>query len=798
VNPAPRRTRLATAVALALLAAAASAEQSAPPAQPALPELAMGPVLALRSIDVVGVAPLPGLGIDRNLLPYAVQTASSRDMRPSAGENLSEFMARTLTGVGINEISGSPFQNDVTFRGFRASPVLGSAQGISVYLDGVRVNEPFGDVVNWDMVPEAAIGSVLLAPGSNPLYGLNSLGGALALNSKSGKTHPGLDVSLSDASNGQWRTDLAYGYSGDQPWHAFLAATLFNDRGWREHSNGRLGNVYLKLGGASGDNEWSLALLGGSSSLVGNGLLPSYRSDANGQGLYETNRRAIYTYADETRNRLHQAVFSVVRDLGEAGELAANAYVRNSRRDTVNGDLGEAYGDYVADCGAGFLADGSAANPDTCGYDRNAAALLHPASFNTTSTRQNSQGASVNLSRDVAAHKLLAGLTFDRSSVSFAQFAQDAFFTPDRGVLADPAAGREATSSVAGSARTVGLYGSDTWSVTNDTHVTVSARYNRARVANTLVNAGTAQAPEAFNYQKLNPAIGVAHDAGGGLSLLANWSQSTRVPTVIELGCADPALPCRLPVGLQSDPYLKQVVSRTIEAGGRWQAGRHTSATLSVYRTVNQDDILFRSAGTTQQGYFSNFKRTLHQGADLSASSQWGDLTARLSYSYLHAVYDADGTLFTGARNVQVAAGTRIAGLPRHTLKLGMDWRATPALTLGAELVARSDLLTQGNEDGLIADTQADQAPQAADLRVHGYALLGLHMNYHPTQRWELYARINNVTNRRYESFGAVAQEMFPNGRLLQPLDGAVQAAPVRFVAPGAPRSVAAGLRYHF
>ena len=83
-------------------------------------------------------------------------------------------------------------------------------------------------------------------------------------------------------------------------------------------------------------------------------------------------------------------------------------------------------------------------------------------------------------------------------------------------------------------------------------------------------------------------------------------------------------------------------------------------------------------------------------------------------------------------------------------------------------------------------------------LTLLGYALLGLHLNYRPAQRWELYARINNVTNRRYETFGAVAPDMFPNGRLLQPLDGAVQAAPVRFVAPGAPRSVVAGLRYHF
>ncbi len=267
------------------------------------------------------------------------------------------------------------------------------------------------------------------------------------------------------------------------------------------------------------------------------------------------------------------------------------------------------------------------------------------------------------------------------------------------------------------------------------------------------------------------------------------------MPTVIELGCADPAQPCRLPVGLQSDPYLKQVVARTVEAGARRQTGPGDSVSVAVYRTVNRDDILFRSAGLTQQGYFSNFARTRHQGMDLSATHKFGGLTTRLSYSYLEAVYDADGQLFTGARNVQVRPGTRIAGLPRHTLKLGADWKLTPSLSVGAELLAVSDLLTQGNEDGLRADPVEGQAPQYADWRVRGYALLNLRASYRPDQRWELFVRVNNVADRRHESYGAVATDMFPNGQLLRPQD---EAATARFVAPGAPRTVTAGLRYHF
>ena len=180
MKPRLERQRLATSALLALGAACAQAQPA--PETPS-PD---GPLLAMATVDIVGMAPLPGMGIARNLLPYQVQSINSKTLSQGGGENLGELLARRLTGVNVNDISGSPFQGDLTFRGFRASPVLGTSQGISVYLDGVRVNEAFGDVVNWDMLPESAIASVLLVPGSNPLYGLNTLGGALALNSKSG------------------------------------------------------------------------------------------------------------------------------------------------------------------------------------------------------------------------------------------------------------------------------------------------------------------------------------------------------------------------------------------------------------------------------------------------------------------------------------------------------------------------------------------------------------------------------------------------------------------------------------
>jgi outer membrane receptor protein involved in Fe transport len=750
-----------------------------------MPAHAASPV---ASVEIVGVAPLLGLGVERKTLPYAVQTASDAALERKDGDNLSEFLARSFAGVNINAISGSPFQNDLTYRGFRASPVLGTGQGISVYLDGVRVNEPFGDVVNWDMLPEAAIGSVLLAPGSNPLYGLNTLGGALALTTRSGTSHPGFEGSVSSSSHHQRRADLAYGAARDG-WHIFTAGTLFDDGGWRAHSAGRLGNLFVKLGRVQQDTEWQLTMLGGESRLVGNGLLPD--------GLYEDDRHAVYSWPDETRNRLRQAQLSVTHRLAGNQQLTTAAYVRNSRRDTVNGDISDTYADYVEGCEEGFRASGRPREPDECPYTRAQGAALHAASLNTTSTRQRSRGLSIQWSTQLPGYQFMAGLAHDRSKVDFAQYEQEAGFDALRGVTADDDSEREQDTAVDGRARSSSAYVTSTMTLGPATWLTASARYGHARVANTITNDGAQQPHESFGYNKFNPALGVAHEAVPGWTMFANAAQSNRVPTVIELGCADSDQPCRLPVGLQSDPYLKQVVSRTVEGGTRWQSGRD-SVTATIYRTVNRDDILFRSAGLTQHGYFSNFSRTRHQGLDFSAGIERGPVAARVAYSWLDAVYDADGTLFTGTRRVQVAPGTRIAGLPRHTVKLALDWKAGSAFTLGAELRAVSSQGTQGNEDGLSADAEEGKASQRADLRMRGYALLALRLSYKPQRNWELFARVNNVANRRYETFGAVGVDMFPGGQLVSPHGVGGEAELARFVAPGAPRSFSAGLRYKF
>ncbi len=730
----------------------------------------------LKGVEVVGTSPLPGIGIEEDKLPYDVQSVNAEALYRSQTMNLTEFMARNLSGVNINEVQGSPFQADITYRGFRLSGILGSSQGMSVYLDGVRVNEPFGDVVNWDMIPEAAIGNVTLVPGSNPVYGLNTLGGALAFTTKSGLTAPGTEVKLQAGSFGRARADVAYGSKSDDGSHRFIAATGFREDGWRDYSKGELGNVFAKIGRQQSDSSWDLSLLVGRSSLLGNGLLPSWNYGADGDdprvnGMYENNRRWIYTHSDRTRNELEQLTFNLQRMIDDQTEFAAMAYLRHSTRKAYSGDV---------------------EREDNGGTYDNEGVL------NLNNSNQTSYGGSLNLTKLLDQHQITAGVSTDLAEMRYgARQATDCSIDGTRGIVDCPDA--IDTAGVRGKSYAIGLYASDTWTVNERTFVTGAARFNHANVSNTITNynnagVGTDRPRESFNYNSLNPSLGVSYKLAPVVTVFGNVGQSNRVPTIIELGCADPANPCSLPTGLQADPYLKQVIARTIEGGTRWRLGNESEFTVAFYRAENRDDILFQPTGTQGRGYFSNFSRTRRQGMDVSVRTEVGSVELQASYNYLDATYQADGEVFGGERNITVGRGTRIAGLPKHTLRLSADWHTTPKLTLGGSVLVTSSVGTQGNEDGLVGSDNAN--PTAADASVKGYALLNLHANFEAAKGLDYFARVNNVFDTHYATYGLMGLSAYDAGG--SPLGTSAASNVSRFVAPGAPRNVMVGVRYRF
>ena len=202
-------------------------------------------------IDVVGQTPVPGTDVPINEIPGNVQTASARDIEQSGAISVDDFLNKHFGSVHINENQGNPFQPDVNFRGYTASPLLGTPEGISVYMDGVRQNQPLGDVVGWDLIPKIAISEVALMPGSNPVFGLNTMGGAVALQTKDGLSAPGGSLQIQGGSWGRVTGSGEYGGS---------TKTGFNYyRRWHSFYRGRLAPVFA-VEGSSGLRENRAAL----------------------------------------------------------------------------------------------------------------------------------------------------------------------------------------------------------------------------------------------------------------------------------------------------------------------------------------------------------------------------------------------------------------------------------------------------------------------------------------------------------------------------------------------------------
>jgi len=714
--------------------------------------------LEAPTVEVVGTTPLPSVGAPLEQVPAAVQAATGEQIRRQQALDLSDFMERNLAGVTVNAAQANPFQPDLSFRGFSASPLLGTPQGLSVFVDGVRVNEAFGDTVNWDLIPRSAISSINLIPGSNPLFGLNTLGGALAVHTKSGFQYPGF---AAQALAGSWdRRAVEFEYGGFRDrvdW--FVTGNLFDEDGWREHSPSKVRQLFGKLGFEDDVMDLDASFTHADNTLEGVQALPLSMLGRPEQA---------YTWPDRTRNRLNFFSLKGSRVFGEDKILAANVYYRRLYSDNFSSNVNDEF------------------DPVTS---------PNPAFNDLSVTDQRGYGGSVQwtlLGRLLErANQFTLGASLDRGETDFSQFEQEAAFTPDRGTVAT--GDFELETDVNAVNRYAGLYFTDTLSLTERLHLTVSGRYNRARLR---IRDKTGLEP-ALNgdhtFSRFNPAAGVAYNPVPSHTLFLAYNEGMRAPTPVELTCADPLAPCRLPNAFLADPPLKEVVSKTWEAGLRGRVAGRLGYSLSLYRTHLQDDIQFvSSGGAINAGFFQNVGTTRRQGLELTLQADWGRLRLLGSYSFIDATFrtpfllnspnNSSAQPIQGPSDIQVRPGDRIPGIPRHVLKLRAEYSVSEALSLGASLQAASRQFARGDENN-----------QDVHGPVPGYAVLNLDARYLLSRRWELFFKLNNLLDERYENFGVLGQNFFRGpGNTFDP----GSAAPEQFRSPGAPRAAWVGLRY--
>lgn len=276
------------------------------------------------------VGPLPGLGLTKEEIPGNVQSISAKEIKEAHSLSITDLMNRKLQSVTVNDYQGNPFQMDVQYRGFTAGPQIGTPQGLSVFIDGIRVNEPFGDVVNWDMLPMNALASVDVFPGSNPIFGLNTLGGAFSLKTKDGFNNAGADVDILTGSFGRKQLQLEGGWNNGTV-GLFAAGNLFLEDGWRKNSPSRVNQLFTK-GSYRGDNlDLNLSTLLVKTDLTGNGLIPTNE--------YEQNRDGVYTSPDVTKNQLAQFQLAGSYFVNDKFTITGQAYHRNSKRKQKSGDV---------------------------------------------------------------------------------------------------------------------------------------------------------------------------------------------------------------------------------------------------------------------------------------------------------------------------------------------------------------------------------------------------------------------------------------------------------------------------
>jgi outer membrane receptor protein involved in Fe transport len=822
-----RQTMIAAALAAAwpvvLPPVAGAAEETAP---------------RMQTVEVVALTPLPGVGLPRERIPSNVQTLDSAAATGPDSVNLPDALNRRLGSVFVNDIQGNPFQPDIGFRGFTASPLLGTPQGLSVYVDGVRMNQPFGDVVSWDLIPRTAIENLTLTPGSNPLFGLNTLGGAFSIRTKDGLHDPGSAVQVLVGQHSRQELGFEHGGHDDHGWHWYVTGNGFRETGWREASPTRLGQLFAKAGWLDARTEVSLSAALAAGRMTGNGLQE--------QRLLARDRASVYTTPDQTRNRAMLFNLMGRHQASDALDLSGNLYYRKLSSATLNGDINDdsldqsVYQPGAAERAAlaaagytGFPASGATAvNTPFPSWRCIANVLLgdEPAEkcnglLNRTDSRQRQFGLSgqATLSGRLLdrPHQLTVGAAYDASRVAFRQSAQFGYLNPDRSVtpvdfFADGSAvdddGTPIDSRVdlEGRTRTASLYATDTLSLRENLHLTVSGRYNRTTVHNRdhlTPGGGPGSLDGDHRFSRLNPAIGATWSPWRALNVYAGYNEGSRTPTAVELGCADPENPCKLPNAMAGDPPLRQVVTKTWEAGLRGRLSTRTHWNAGLFRADNADDILFVADNAAGFGYFRNVGKTRRQGLELGLDGRAGALGFSANYTYLDATFRSD-ELLNGAANssadadgrIAVRPGDRMPLIPRQIFKARADWQITAGWTVEAGMQAVAGSNARGNENG---QHRPDGTYFVGSGHSGGYAVFDLGATWEPAPRLRFFAQMNNLFDRRYatasqlNATGLTAQGTF----IARPFSSVGDNASVvssTFYAPGAPRTIWAGVRYAF
>jgi outer membrane receptor protein involved in Fe transport len=648
-------------------------------------------IIELKPIEVVGsilapTGPKVGSGI-----PARTTIIGREQIEANEPRLLSDLLV-TQAGMSSYDDLGASYKMSVSSRGFYASPIVGLPQGISIFLDGVRQNEPDAAQVNFDLLPMEHVSRVEILSGTSSLLGRNSLGGSINLvtNSGGGPTRGELEVS-----GGNYKTFGAdgsvTGSLSDGKWSYYAGGGYDREDGWRQDTGGEQYNGFFNLGRLT--ETWGVRLqgYGAKSRAETAGSLPL--------SVFNTSPDSNLSTGDfEDLNNLQLSVSGYQR--GAGGQFSFSSFVRRHRAERFNVN--------------------QATDPDNRGSSRN---LMVGGSADYRWQATDLLG-------------LRIGTEGSRSNTEVELFADSTKFG---GPVNQTTFVKSPTWDIAGYALADLTVGRATFSA--------GARYDYIRIP--FENQLDPTRDTTSSYSRLSPKGGVSVEMGRGLTVYGSVGGAFRAPAVIELACADEAEPCPLPFALGDDPPIAAVRATTLEVGGRLVAGQ-AILSASLYRTEVRDDIILLAsdsspAASTIEGYFDNIDKTRREGVELAAQLFLnGGHSLYANYAYTRATFQSAAEIFSiredfGGEN-EVVAGDEMPLVPRHQFKLGASVQLPSGFFAGADGRYIGSQWLRGDE--------ANEEPKLDDYFVAD-ARLGWR-----GKGWELVAVGNNIFQKKYAAFG--------------------------------------------
>jgi outer membrane receptor protein involved in Fe transport len=774
-----------------------------PPAQPVQPAAAVPGTGGIDS-GTVNMSPVAGSEIPIAKYPGAVGRASDADIAKFRDASVPEVLQNTVPGVVIGDAQGNIYQRNLQYRGFEASPVNGVPQGLAVYQNGVRINEAFGDIVNWDFLPDNAIEGITIL-GANPVYGLNALGGAVGITMRDGFNFQGVEIDSRFGSFGHAQGSLAVG-ARSGAWGAFIAGEYIQDDGYRDFSEAEIKRMYADIGVKGDGSEFHLNYTGASNEVGVTAAAP--------EQLLDLGWNRTFTSPQTTENQLSMVSLNGSINVSPSLTFSGVGYYRWFQQRHVDGNIAEG-----ARCGAGETFNGSTApvfsgvagtrflcleedddmvlnqngQPVIVGPGANAASrflqgvgvngvrVSDLGTIDRTSQDAQSYGGSL---QGVDKTKLfgmnnqfLLGASYDHGEVDYGANSELGYFLPRFVVSSFPTpiyltGPDDVFPRVLSTTNDyVGMYVSNTTDITKDFALTLGGRWNYARIDLQNENPIPGE-PDLLTgtheYYRFNPMAGATYNLLPGLTLYGGYSEANRAPTAAELACADPEAPCLIESFLTADPPLKQVVSRTFELGLRGKLAsfggdQNLQWTAGLFRTENSDDILSVSSPINGRGYFLNAGDTLRQGFEAGLVYQDRKWVAYTNYAFIDATFET-ANIFSSPDNhtpgafdcaggpgtpfdpdepicIQVNPGDRLPGVPRHRFKIGADYWVTSAWRVGGDVLAVSDQVFFGDEGN---DGE----------KLDGYAKVDIRTSYNVTENIQIYGMVDNLFDSRYGVFG--------------------------------------------